>query len=594
MRRPVLSDPLAEDGQTQHIEAATRADHIVARIRTEDMTSVPQEALATPSLDSSPTETACQPAQNQAGDALERLEPASEDFVRQKHQPCRRGCASLNQSSQLQTTASNAVTRGGSTCVLPEEAASGEKPQSKRFKREEPADAAASTNASHPTATAATEEQPLDGRALQNATPTEESATGQWTPLVDKAGILHEEGSAAPKDDTSLPANPASMYHKAWILAPMVRISTLPFRLECLKYGAGNMGGTGEYAVDAVSEVLKESAYFDHAVPMMERLVRCLWSTDLVYSEEIVDKKLLDSKRHINKDFGTLEYICRSDGRCVFSSCEEEKGKVVLQLGTANAALALQAANTAMQDISAVDINMGCPKSFSVKGGMGAALLQTPDVAMDILKTLIRNVSCPVTCKIRLLDTLEDTVDFARKCESTGITAIAVHARKRHERPAHRANWQVFPVLRDALNIPLIANGDFLSPEDAALFEETYGIHSLMFARGAMWDPSLFARKPATKSQSAGNSFSTRLDVLQDYIKRAVKCGAVYQSIKFTLQEMTGRGPLSCPFFRVFKSRKIRAPARTIRGTKGSAVYSSVQQGQQQMRQQQEKQQGQL
>lgn len=127
-----------------------------------------------------------------------------------------------------------------------------------------------------------------------------------------------------------------------------------------------------------------------------------------------------------------------------------------------------------------------------VKGGMGAALLQTPDVAMDILKTLTRNITCPVTCKIRLLETLEEvrissgcaagafqptcflvqfamasarrkrpqavahakkdlppacplktsqlqcftgcavlvqTVDFARKCESTGIAAIAVHAR---------------------------------------------------------------------------------------------------------------------------------------------------------------------
>lgn len=105
---------------------------------------------------------------------------------------------------------------------------------------------------------------------------------------------------------------------------------------------------------------------------------------------------------------------------------------------------------------------------FRVKGGMGAALLKNSETATDILKTLRRNINCPVTCKIRLLDTIEEvsyvrshfietdclqlldinciaidwsnpswriytafvqTVDFARMCESTGISAIAVHAR---------------------------------------------------------------------------------------------------------------------------------------------------------------------
>ncbi|CDJ60606.1 dihydrouridine synthase domain-containing protein, putative [Eimeria maxima] len=250
-------------------------------------------------------------------------------------------------------------------------------------------------------------------------------------------GVLNGSSSVEASGEKSHPpsTNPSEIYQSAWILAPMVRISTLPFRLECLKYGA-----------------------------------------DIVYSEEIVDRKLIDSKRYINKDFGTVEYIHKNDRRCVFSTCDLEKGKVVLQLGTADPARALQAATIAMQDISAVDVNMGCPKSFSVKGGMGAALLQTPDLAMDILKTLTRNLTCPVTCKIRLLETMEETVDFARKCESTGITAIAVHAR----------------ILKSALNIPLIANGDFLSAEDATRFQ-------------------------------------------------AVLCGAPYQSIKFTLQEMTAR-----------------------------------------------------
>eukprot|EP00420_Gonyaulax_spinifera_P006845 CAMPEP_0197930178 /NCGR_PEP_ID=MMETSP1439-20131203/105030_1 /TAXON_ID=66791 /ORGANISM="Gonyaulax spinifera, Strain CCMP409" /LENGTH=65 /DNA_ID=CAMNT_0043552857 /DNA_START=13 /DNA_END=207 /DNA_ORIENTATION=+ len=65
---------------------------------------------------------------------------------------------------------------------------------------------------------------------------------------------------------------------------------------------------------------------------------------------------------------------------------------------------------------------MGCPKSFSVKGGMGAALLDKPEVAADILKSLRRNLpaSCSVTCKIRMLPTTARTRDFMQLCERSG------------------------------------------------------------------------------------------------------------------------------------------------------------------------------
>lgn len=78
-----------------------------------------------------------------------------------------------------------------------------------------------------------------------------------------------------------------------------------------------------------------------------------------------------------------------------------EKGKVVLQLGTANAERALKVAKMVENDVAAIDINMGCPKDFSLKGGMGAALLTNPERAKSILNTLVQNVKIPVTCKIR-------------------------------------------------------------------------------------------------------------------------------------------------------------------------------------------------
>lgn len=98
---------------------------------------------------------------------------------------------------------------------------------------------------------------------------------------------------------------------------------------------------------------------------------------------------------------GTVDFIDRTDGTIVFRTCPIEKGKVVLQLGTANADRALKVAKMVENDVAAIDINMGCPKEFSLKGGMGAALLSDPERAKKILTTLIANVKIPVTCKIR-------------------------------------------------------------------------------------------------------------------------------------------------------------------------------------------------
>lgn len=73
----------------------------------------------------------------------------------------------------------------------------------------------------------------------------------------------------------------------------------------------------------------------------------------------------------------------------------------MLQLGTADAERALKVAKMVENDVSGIDINMGCPKGFSLKGGMGAALLADPERAKAILSTLVQNVQIPITCKIR-------------------------------------------------------------------------------------------------------------------------------------------------------------------------------------------------
>lgn len=100
---------------------------------------------------------------------------------------------------------------------------------------------------------------------------------------------------------------------------------------------------------------------------------------------------------------------------------------------------------------------MGCPKDFSIKGGMGVALLYNPDNACKILKTLVDNLSIPVTCKVRIMETPEATLEVVIKFVSCGISAIAIHGRTRDERPQHALHHDVIKYVAERIPIPVIA-----------------------------------------------------------------------------------------------------------------------------------------
>ncbi|XP_058069538.1 uncharacterized protein LOC131218773 isoform X4 [Magnolia sinica] len=243
-------------------------------------------------------------------------------------------------------------------------------------------------------------------------------------------------------------------YKNKLVLAPMVRVGTLPFRLLAAEYGA-----------------------------------------DITYGEEIIDHKMVKCERRINEYLGTTDFVEKGTETVVFRTCDEEKERVVFQMGTSNAVRALTAAQIVCKDVAAVDINMGCPKSFSISGGMGAALLANPELIHDILTTLKRNLDTPVTCKIRLLKSSQDTVELARRIEKTGVSALAVHGRRVADRPRDPAKWSEIADIVAALSIPVIANGDVFEYEDFQRIKNATGASSVMVARGALWNASIFSPK---------------------------------------------------------------------------------------------------
>lgn len=141
-----------------------------------------------------------------------------------------------------------------------------------------------------------------------------------------------------------------------------------------------------------------------------------------------------------------------------------------------------------------IDINMGCPVGKIVKSGDGSALMKDPELAGRIIEQVVKSVSAPVTVKFRKGwdNGNVNAVEFARMAEQAGAAAIAVHGRTRAQMYAGRADWDIIRDVKRAVNIPVIANGDIFSAEDAAHILRYTGCDLAMAGRGTFGNPWLF------------------------------------------------------------------------------------------------------
>ncbi|MDE5889239.1 MAG: tRNA dihydrouridine synthase DusB [Bacilli bacterium] len=141
-----------------------------------------------------------------------------------------------------------------------------------------------------------------------------------------------------------------------------------------------------------------------------------------------------------------------------------------------------------------IDINMGCPvPKVAVRAQAGSALLKDPDKIYEIVKAVVNAVSVPVTVKIRSGwdEKSINAVEVAKKCESAGASAIAIHARTRSQGYSGKADWRIIKQVKEAVSIPVIGNGDVTSPELAKQMLEETNCDAVMIGRGVLGNPWL-------------------------------------------------------------------------------------------------------
>ena len=141
-----------------------------------------------------------------------------------------------------------------------------------------------------------------------------------------------------------------------------------------------------------------------------------------------------------------------------------------------------------------IDINMGCPvPKVAVRAQAGSALLKNPEKIFDIVKAVVEAVPIPVTVKIRSgWDSNNiNAVEVAKTVEKAGASAICVHPRTRSQGYGGSADWSVIKSVKEAVNIPVIGNGDVKIPEDVVRMLETTGCDAVMIGRGILGNPWL-------------------------------------------------------------------------------------------------------
>ena len=164
-----------------------------------------------------------------------------------------------------------------------------------------------------------------------------------------------------------------------------------------------------------------------------------------------------------------------------------------------------------------IDINMGCPARHVTGGQSGSALMRDLDHALRLIEATIAAVKVPVTLKMRLGwdDRSLNAPELARRAEAAGVQLISVHGRTRCQFYKGNADWTAVRAVKDAVNIPLVVNGDITSFEKAVSALEMSGADAVMVGRGAQgqpWLPGQIGRRLETGVAEAAPPLAEQLD----------------------------------------------------------------------------------
>lgn len=184
-----------------------------------------------------------------------------------------------------------------------------------------------------------------------------------------------------------------------------------------------------------------------------------------------------------------------------------------------------------------IDINMGCPAPKVAMNGGGASLMKNPRLAGEIVKAVSQAVDIPVTSKIRKGwdDNSVNAVELAEILEKNGAAAIAVHGRTRMQMYSGEVDYDIIRRVKEAVDIPVIGNGDITDVQSAAIMLEKTGCDAIMIGRGALGNPWIFQQINAYLNECRvipEPTLTEKMTVMLAHIKKIIEYKGEYTGIR--------------------------------------------------------------
>lgn len=184
-----------------------------------------------------------------------------------------------------------------------------------------------------------------------------------------------------------------------------------------------------------------------------------------------------------------------------------------------------------------LDINMGCPAPKVAMNGGGASLMKKPQLAYEITKAVAEAVNIPVTVKIRKGwdDDNINAVEMALLAQKAGASAVAVHGRTRQQMYSGTVDYDIIAEVKNALDIPVIANGDITDEQSAAIMLEKTNADAIMIGRGALGNPWVFSRINAYLSECRvlpEPSTIEKMNVMLKHIQKIIEYKGEYTAMR--------------------------------------------------------------
>ncbi len=219
------------------------------------------------------------------------------------------------------------------------------------------------------------------------------------------------------------------------------------------------------------------------------------YGVELAYTPMLHSRMFTDGEKYRKEQFGT----------------NEGDRPVIAQFCANNPELLVKAARYVEGEVDAIDLNLGCPQGIARRGRYGSFLMEEWDLLRRIVGTAKKELQVPIWCKIRIFPDVEKTVAYAKMLVDAGASLIAVHGRTREQKGKNPppADWDQIKAVKNALDVPVIANGNVCCKEDADEAMRYTGADAVMAAWALLDNPAMFKKD---------GQMPSRLELLREYL----------------------------------------------------------------------------